>query len=72
MSFKKNIGVFDMVLRLGLSLVAIYLGFIESDVITDRLSSMVIGILGLLNLVVALLRYCPLYALAGINTCKID
>jgi len=72
MSLKKNIGVFDMILRLGLSLAAIYLGFIESDVITDRLSSMVIGILGLLNLVVALLRYCPLYALAGINTCKID
>jgi len=72
MRFCKNIGVLDMVLRISLSMGAIYVGFIDSDLISDDLSSMIIGILGTVNLVVALARFCPLYKLAGINTCKLD
>ncbi len=72
MSFEKNIGTLDMVLRIGLSAAAIYAGFINADIINDSLSSLVVGILGVLNLVVALVRFCPLYAVAGINTNKID
>ena len=70
MTYERNIGILDMVLRMGLSAAAIYAGFIDTDIINDELSSRIVGIFGALNLVVALVRYCPLYALAGINTCK--
>ncbi len=72
MAFEKNIGVLDMVLRIGLSVIAIYAGFISQGIITDGLSATIIGALGAMNLVVALLRFCPLYALVGINTCKLS
>ncbi len=72
MHFRKNIGTLDMVLRIGLSAAAIYAGFIDTDIINDALSSVVVGIIGALNLVVALIRFCPLYAVAGINTNAID
>jgi len=71
MQLEKNLGVLDMVLRLGLSAVAIYVGFIDPDAIADQLSSIVIGIIGAINLVAALFRHCPFYSLAGINTCKL-
>lgn len=64
-----NIGRIDQVLRLGISVGMIYAGFINEDFIQDNLSSNIIGSLGLLNLIVALVRYCPLYSLADINTC---
>ncbi|HHJ14085.1 MAG TPA: DUF2892 domain-containing protein [Gammaproteobacteria bacterium] len=69
---QRNIGTFDMILRLGISVIMLYLGFIDRGIIDDALSSNIIGALGVLNLVVALIRHCPLYSLAGINTCKVD
>ncbi len=72
MRFERNIGILDMVLRIGISAFAIYVGFIDTEIIADDLSSMVIGAIGAINLVAALLRYCPFYAMTGINTCKLD
>lgn len=72
MRLQRNIGTFDMILRLGISVIMLYLGFIDRGIIDDALSSNIIGALGVLNLVVALIRHCPLYSLAGINTCKVD
>ncbi len=72
MTFKRNIGALDMLLRTGLSAAAIYIGFIDQGIIPDSLSSMIIGGLGVLNMIVALARFCPLYSIAGINTCKLS
>ncbi len=67
---KKNVGRFDQVLRMAVSLFLIYIGFFDGNhIITDSLSSTIIGVIGVANLFVSLIRYCPLYVLAGVSTC---
>jgi len=67
---KKNISRLDQLLRLGISLVLIYIGFIDRSIIDDTLSSNILGIIGVINMIVAVARYCPLYVVADINTCQ--
>lgn len=66
---KANVGRLDQMLRISVSLIFIYLGFIDEKIIHDPLSSNILGIIGILFLIVALIRFCPLYTLTGINTC---
>ncbi|MDH5764788.1 MAG: DUF2892 domain-containing protein [Gammaproteobacteria bacterium] len=65
---KKNIGTTDQVIRIIISLLLIYIGFIDESIIGDSLSSMVLGILGCMSLMVAIIRICPLYTVCNINT----
>lgn len=65
----KNVGRLDQLLRIGISLGLVYVGFINEEIIADVLSSYVIGSIGVLNLIVALVGFCPLYLVTGINTC---
>lgn len=65
-----NIGRFDQILRIGISVGMIYIGLIDNQFIPDPISSYIIGGLGVINLIVAVVRYCPLYLVAGINTCQ--
>ena len=65
-----NVGRLDQVFRIGISLFLIYIAFIDEGFISDPLSSYIIGIIGILNLIVATVRFCPLYIMAGINTCS--
>lgn len=67
---KKNIGRLDQVLRIGISLVLIYVALINPDMVPDQLSSWIIGGIGFASLFFAIVRSCPLYSLAGINTCS--
>lgn len=67
---KKNIGRLDQIIRTGISLSFIYAGFIDEDLIYDPLTSNMIGTIGTILLVVAIVRSCPMYTLAGINTCQ--
>ncbi len=46
----------------------VWVGFIDTTVIDDRLVATLVGLFGLLNIAAALLRVCPFYNLAGINT----
>ena len=65
----KNMGHLDQFLRFGISLVLIYSGFIDDSIVHDSLSRWIIGGIGVASLIVALLRFCPLYTLAGVSTC---
>ena len=65
----RNVGRLDQLLRIGISLGLIYVGFINEEIIADVLSSYVIGAIGASNLIVALVGSCPLYVVAGISTC---
>ena len=69
MTMKKNIGRLDQALRLTVSFVLIYISFVDTTIISDPLSSMIIGGIGIINLIVALIRFCPLYSVTEINTC---
>lgn len=64
-----NIGRVDQLLRLILSITMVYFGFFDLSLIQDEFSATIIGIFGALNLIIALVRCCPLYTVIGITTC---
>lgn len=68
MKFERNLGTVDRVLRTGISAAMIYLGLIDNQLITDHLAGVILGVLGVANLVMVAASYCPLYALIGIST----
>lgn len=70
--FKKNIGSFDFFVRIIVGISFVYLGFINTQIINDSISSIILGIVGIVALSTATVRFCPLYRLAGLSTCKID
>lgn len=62
--FKVNIGMIDRSLRIifGLSLIiATGLGYLNNW-----------GYLGLILIATGMFRFCPLYRVLGINTCKVN
>jgi hypothetical protein len=68
----RNLGHLDQILRLGIGCALIYAGFIDAEFIQDPVSSYLVGAFGVVNILAALARYCPLYALVGINTARLD
>lgn len=70
MTVKQNIGGFDRILRIGISLVMVYFGFINESIITDEVAGSILGIFGLASLLVAVIGVCPLYSVIEFNTCN--
>ena len=70
LTFRKNLGRIDQILRLGIGAVMIYLGFVGNSLVTDRLTAMILGVAGIMMVFFSLVRSCPMYHLAGINTCR--
>ena len=66
--WQPNVGRLDQVLRIGIGLVLVWIGFFDTSLIDDRLIAGLVGVFGLLNILAAVLRVCPFYNLAGINT----
>lgn len=67
-----NVGRLDQVLRIGIGAILIWVGFVDTRLIGDLLIANLVGLFGVLNLAAALLRVCPVYILAGINTNNAD
>ncbi len=65
---KANVGRRDQAIRIAISLIFIYIGFIDKELIYDPLSSNIIGIFGVVFLIVAVSRFCPLYVITGVDT----
>lgn len=66
--WQPNVGRFDQILRIGIGAVLIWAGFVDTSLIGDRLIAALVGVFGLLNLIAALIRVCPVYTVAGIDT----
>ena len=66
----KNIGRTDQIIRLLISITLVYIGFLDTGIISDRMSANIIGSIGVINLFIAIIRFCPLYHASGINTCQ--
>lgn len=61
---KANVGTVDRVIRIVIGLVLLsLLVFIEGN-------WKYVGLIGLIPLLTAFIKFCPLYTLFGINTCK--
>ena len=67
--FVRNMGSTDRVLRIGFSLLMIYFGLLSSYFITDRAAALILGGMGVVNLLAAIIGYCPLYRFVGFSTC---
>lgn len=59
---KKNIGNIDASIRIIIGIILLSLIFIGPKSLW--------GLIGLIPIISALLRYCPLYPILGINTCQ--
>ena len=70
MRITPNIGLVDKIIRMVISIIMIYFGYIQKSVTGDNISGVGFMIFGGGFLLIALLGYCPLYNLAGINTRK--
>lgn len=68
MALTRNLSRLDQVLRIGVGLVLVYMGFIDTSLIGDTYLAVAAGVFGAINVVVGIGGYCPLYRLAGIQT----
>lgn len=65
---KRNLHNIDMAIRIMIGVALIYVGFIDTSYIENSTIRILIGVFGAVNIVAALMRSCPIYALAGIST----
>jgi len=72
MKIVRNVGNLDQVLRLGISAILFYISLVDTEFVADPLSSGILAFIAVGNLVVATVRFCPLYTLVGINTKKLN
>ena len=72
MKIKNNMSWLDRFIRVFLSGVCIYIGFVDNSLINDPLLSDMVGGFGAFNLLVIAVGICPVYYLAGINTAKMS
>jgi hypothetical protein len=66
----KNVGGLDQILRLGICSGMVYAGFINEELIQDKFSSILLGIIGVVLMLTVVFRFCPLYMLIGWSTCR--
>jgi len=64
----KNVGVADMYFRLIVGAIFLLIGLLNNPVISDGIPKIIIAVIGGIVITSALIRNCPLYYLAGINT----
>lgn len=68
---KTNVGTIDRLVRAMLGLVLLYLAFFSGfSVFSSPLVMVVTAAVGVVMLVVAAVRFCPIYALLGVRTCR--
>ncbi len=70
MKFKRNMHRLDQLFRIALGVVLVYVGFINTGLINLDVINWILGLFGIVNIVVAVTRHCPVYSLADISTYK--
>lgn len=68
MAIKRNLHNIDIVVRALIGAALVYICFIDTTYIANDVVRWLLGIFGVINLFAAVLRSCPIYALAGIST----
>lgn len=63
-----NMHVIDIAARFVVGLALIWIGFVDQSLIPNALLGWALGAFGVLNLGSALMRFCPVYAIAGLST----
>ena len=68
METTRNMHTIDRYVRLTIGLICIYISFIDTSLITNRIVAGLVVVFGLVNLWAFYTARCPLYAATGINT----
>ncbi len=68
MPFQCNMGRLDRAVRLIIGGALLYLTLVNTGLIANQVIRTVLLVIGCINIVTALVAYCPLYSLANINT----
>jgi hypothetical protein len=66
---KRNLHNLDRLVRVIIGIGCIYVGFVDTSIISNHLISILVGIFGVINIVAAAIAHCPVYNLAGLSTC---
>lgn len=68
----KNLGSFDRALRVLLGIILLVIPFIGGLTIFDSNVAMLVSVVaGIVMLATSAMRFCPLYRIFGIRTCKL-
>jgi hypothetical protein len=65
-----NVGTADRIIRITIGIVCAYFALAPTDVLANEVLRIVIGVFAILNLGTGLLGWCPMYAMASLNTRK--
>lgn len=65
---KRNLHIIDIIIRVLIGLSCVYIGFIDKGLIANQVAGILVGIFGIVNLIAASMRHCPIYALVGLST----
>lgn len=68
MTLPRNLHVVDIAVRTFTGLALVYAGFIDTSLIDNGVVRGLLGAFGVVNLVAAALRHCPIYGLARFST----
>lgn len=63
-----NMHTIDRFVRLIVGVVCVYVGFIDSTLITSRPAAIAVGIFGVVNIWAFMTTRCPVYSVAGFST----
>jgi len=68
MAIKRNLHNIDITIRTLIGITLTYIGFVDISYINNDVARWLLGSFGIINLLAAALRSCPIYALADITT----
>ena len=66
---KRNLHNLDRLARVIIGIGCIYVGFVDTSIISNSVVSMLVGAFGVINIIAAAISHCPVYNLAGLSTC---
>ena len=60
----------DRILRILIGAGLVYLGFFGQTILSNDVLRLVLGVIGVINIISSLLGVCPMYKLANLSTLK--
>ncbi len=72
MEKSRNMHTIDRYVRLTIGITCIYIGFIDTSLIANRIVAALIGVFGMTNLWAFFTARCPVYTMAGFSTLRHD
>jgi hypothetical protein len=66
--FRRNVNALDRTLRVGIGVPFMYYGFYDTTLIQDQLARALLGGMGFMLVLIAIIAWCPMYYLIGFST----